>query len=57
MAGSLPRVEHIYQNHFLDSTRWDHLRPRDDDIVVATPYKSGTTWMQSIVLHLIFQDL
>src|SRR6185503_3191129 len=23
----------------------------------ATPYKSGTTWMQNIVLHLIFQDL
>jgi aryl sulfotransferase len=57
MAGSLPRVEHIYQNHFLDSTRWDHLQPRDDDIVVATPLKSGTTWIQSIVLHLIFQDL
>ncbi len=26
-------------------------------MIVATPYKSGTTWMQAIVLHLIFQDL
>ena len=57
MTAQLPRVEHIYQNHLLDSIRWSHIEPRDDDIVVATPYKSGTTWVQNIVLHLIFQDL
>src|SRR6266487_2441497 len=56
---SLPRpaTSHIYQNHTLDSTRWDHFTPRPDDIVIATPYKSGTTWMQIIVMHLIFRDL
>jgi len=27
---------------------------RDDDIVVATSYKAGTTWMQAIVGNLIF---
>ena len=56
-ALALPQVEHIYQNWLLDSTRWQQFKVRDDDIVVATPYKSGTTWMQTIVLHLIFQDL
>jgi aryl sulfotransferase len=53
MAGS----ERIYQNFLLDSTRWDHLGERADDIIIATPYKCGTTWTQNIVLHLIFQDL
>ncbi len=57
MVGKLPRVERVYQNHHLDSTRWDYFRPRVGDIVIATPIKSGTTWMQAIVLHLIFQDL
>lgn len=52
-----PTLTHVYQNHTLDSTRWQHFRPRPDDIVVVTPHKSGTTWMQAIVLHLIFQDL
>lgn len=53
----LPQSTHVYQNYLLDSTRWNPIKPRDDDIVVATPYKCGTTWLQNIVLHLIFQDL
>jgi len=57
MTATRPAVTHVYQNHTLDSTRWDHFSPRDDDIVIATPYKSGTTWMQIIVMHLIFGDL
>ena len=57
MLAALPEIEHVYQNHHLDSTRWQQFQPRADDIVVATPYKCGTTWMQNIVLHLIFQDL
>lgn len=46
----------VYQNFILDSTRWNHITERDGDIIVSTPYKSGTTWMQNIVLHLIFLD-
>ena len=57
MQNGIPQIQHIYQNHTLDSTRWQHFTPRDDDVVVATPYKSGTTWTQYIVCQLIFQDL
>lgn len=42
-----------YRNHTLDSTRWNHFRPRRGDIVITTPYKSGTTWMQRIVASLV----
>jgi aryl sulfotransferase len=48
-----PQRVHTYQNHTLDSTRWNHYTPRNDDIIIATSYKSGTTWMQNIVLHLL----
>jgi aryl sulfotransferase len=50
----LPMVKHLYQNHHLDSLRWNFVPLRDDDIVVATSYKAGTTWMQGIVGNLIF---
>ena len=53
---NLPQRTHIYQNHHMDSTRWDYFEPRDNDIVVATSYKAGTTWTQAIVAHLLFPD-
>jgi aryl sulfotransferase len=46
----------IYQNFILDSSRWSLIEDRPGDIIVVSPYKSGTTWMQNIVLQLIFQD-
>lgn len=57
MSVLIPEIKHIYQNHHLDSTRGDDYIPRDDDIIIATSIKSGTTWLQTIVMHLIFQDL
>jgi aryl sulfotransferase len=55
MTDLLPTLTRTYQNHVLDSTRWNCYRPRPDDIVIATSYKSGTTWTQEIVRQLIFQ--
>ncbi len=40
----------------LDSTRWKVYKHRPEDIVISTSYKTGTTWMQTIVANLIFQD-
>lgn len=39
----------------MDSIRWDGFEFRDDDIVIATPPKCGTTWMQMQCALLIFQ--
>lgn len=38
----------------IDSREWNGFDFRDDDIVIATWAKSGTTWMQQIVSQLIF---
>ncbi|MBW2282361.1 MAG: sulfotransferase domain-containing protein [Deltaproteobacteria bacterium] len=49
----LPRPTRVYQNHHLDSKRWDGFQPRPDDIIVTTSYKSGTTFTQQILLHML----
>ena len=43
-----------FQNHHFDSTIWNDFKFRDDDIIIATYAKSGTTWLQQIVAQLLF---
>jgi len=42
------RTQHI------DSSMWNDFRFRDDDIIISTYAKSGTTWMQQIISQMLF---
>jgi aryl sulfotransferase len=42
-----------YRGRTADSARWERFQFRDDDIVISTPSKCGTTWMQHIVGMLV----
>lgn len=47
------KIRELHSNHF-DSTIWNDFQFRDDDIIIATYAKSGTTWVQQIVSQLLF---
>ena len=47
------KTREMHNNHF-DSTVWNDFPFRDDDIIIATNLKSGTTWVQQIVSQLLF---
>jgi aryl sulfotransferase len=49
-----PAKSRDFKNHHFDSTVWNEFEFRDDDIVIATYAKSGTTWLQQIVSQLLF---
>ena len=49
-----PRKTREIHNHHFDSTIWNDFAFRDDDIVIGTYGKSGTTWTQQIVGQLVF---
>ena len=43
-----------YRSVVSDSARWDDFAFRPGDIVISTPPKCGTTWMQRLVAQLVF---
>jgi aryl sulfotransferase len=45
-----------YHSFGFDSFRWKDFPFRPGDIVISTPAKSGTTWMQMMCALLIFQE-
>jgi hypothetical protein len=42
-----------YTGAVTESGRWRAYRPRDGDVVIATPSKCGTTWTQAMVSMLL----
>lgn len=51
-----PEIRHAYEHHHLAAHRWKDFEVRDDDIVISTSYKAGTTWMQTIVGNILFNE-
>jgi aryl sulfotransferase len=51
---ALPGKKRELRNHHFDSTIWNDFKFREDDIIISTYAKSGTTWMQQIISQLIF---
>jgi aryl sulfotransferase len=55
VMGEQPGGQTVFKNFVYDSSRWEGFAFRDDDIVISTPAKCGTTWMQMMCALLIFR--
>ena len=51
---TLPTKTRELHNHHFDSTIWNDFDFRDDDIIISTYAKAGTTWVQQIISQLLF---
>ena len=54
MSKGQPIPPKTYVGPFTDSRIWVDFSLRNGDVIITTPPRSGTTWMQSLVLTLIF---
>ena len=54
MAVAWPEKTKEMHNQHIDSTFWNDFKFRDDDIIISTYAKPGTTWMQQIVSQMLF---
>jgi aryl sulfotransferase len=52
-GSSLPEKTRELHSHHFDSTIWNDFPFRDDDIIISTYAKSGTTWMQQIIAQMM----
>lgn len=53
-----PMSDRVSYHGFISSSdRWEGFALRDDDIVITTPSKSGTTWMQTLLALLLFDGV
>jgi hypothetical protein len=50
----LPQRSYSFVTPLTDSRVWESFELREGDVIVSTPPKCGTTWMQALVLSLIF---
>src|ERR1043165_6467278 len=48
-----PKKTREMHNQHIDSTIWNEFKFRDDDIIISTYAKSGTTWMQQMVGQML----
>lgn len=46
-----------YSGPFIDSSRWERFPSRPNDVIIATPPKCGTTWMQHIAGMLLMDTI
>jgi aryl sulfotransferase len=57
MVYTFPEKSREIRNFWFDSTVWNDFDFRNDDIVISTYGKSGTTWIQQIISQLIFNGM
>lgn len=50
---TIPVKNRELHNHHFDSTIWNDFNFRNDDIVISSYAKSGTTWLQQIIAQLL----